>query len=38
LRRNYLIKKIVEFKVTEERRQDCKEGLEMLKELYEKTN
>ena len=30
-------KKIVEFKVTDERRQDCKEGLEMLKELYEKT-
>jgi IS5 family transposase len=30
-------KKIVEFKVTDERGQDCKEGLEMLKELYEKT-
>jgi len=29
---------MVEFKVTEERGQDCKEGLEMLKELYEKTN
>jgi hypothetical protein len=30
-------KKIVEFKVTDERGQDCKEGLEMLKELCEKT-
>ena len=30
-------KKIVEFKVTDERGQDCKEGLEMLKELYENT-
>jgi hypothetical protein len=30
-------KKIVEFRVTDERGQDCKEGLKMLKELYEKT-